>query len=62
MTKPEALKVTRAYEKLVNFEMFADEVTYVLDTTEDLSADFITKFNNLIDEELKRLTQVLTDM
>lgn len=62
MTKPEALKVTRAYEKLVNFEMFADEITYILDTTEDLSADFVTKFNNLIDEESKRLTQVLTDM
>ena len=62
MTKPEALKIVRAYEKLMSFEIFADEVTHIADTTEDLSTDFITKFNNLIEEELKKLNQVLADM
>jgi hypothetical protein len=62
VTKPEALKIVRAYEKLMSFETFADEVTYIANTTEDLSAEFVTKFNNLIEEELKKLNQALADM
>ena len=62
MTKPEALKVVRAYEKLMSFEAFTDEIDKIINATEDLSEDFINKLDDLINEELTKLNQALADM
>ena len=62
MTKSAALKVVRAYEKLMSFETFVDQIDQIIGSTEDLSEDFVNKLDDLTNEELTRLNQVLADM
>jgi hypothetical protein len=62
VTKSAALKVVRAYEKLMSFEAFVDQIDQIIGSTEDLSEDFINKLDDLTNEELTRLNQVLADM
>jgi hypothetical protein len=62
MTKSEALKVVRAYEKLMSFEAFTNEIDKIIEATEDLSEDFINKFDDLTNEELTKLHKALADM